>query len=56
MNVPEYNSEEKQNRIYANTLNSDFKRQFFPLSVSKNNNSNYKTVDEDDIINYFEKK
>ena len=56
INVPDYNSEERQNRIFANTLNSDVKKKFFPLSVSKYNNSNYKTVDEDDIINYFEKK
>ena len=56
VNVPEYNSEEKPNGLYINTLNADFKKKFFPLTISKNNNTNYKTINEEDIVNNFEKK
>ena len=56
INVPEYNSEEKPNRLYSNTLNANFKTKFFPLTVPKNNNINYKTINEEDIMINFEKK
>ena len=32
------------------------KKKFFPLTISKNNNTNYKTINEEDIVNNFEKK
>ena len=58
INAPEYNSEENKNKIsFSNSLNRDFKKKFFPLPVIKNkNNINFESLDEDDIINFFEKK
>ena len=47
INVPEYYSEQKSNKILSNTLNVDFKKKFFPLPISKNNKT---------IINDFKKK
>jgi len=57
ISVPDFNSEESQRKIYANSLSVDSKRKFFPLSTvkKKDNNNNYKSIDENDIINYFEK-
>ena len=59
INVPEFNSEENKNKMYAsNTLSNNFKKKFFPLPLVKNEsqNINFESLDEDDIINYFEKK
>jgi hypothetical protein len=59
INVPEFNSEENKNKLYiSNTLTNNFKKKFFPLPLVKNEsqNINFESLDEDDIINYFEKK
>ena len=58
INTPEYNSEENKNKIsFSNSMSRDFKKKFFPLPVIKNkNNINFESLDEDDIINIFEKK
>ena len=59
INVPEFNSEENKNKMYiSNTLSNNFKKKFFPLPLVKNEsqNINFESLDEDDIINYFEKK
>lgn len=59
INVPEFNSEENKNKMsVSNTLSNNFKKKFFPLPLVKNEsqNINFESLDEDDIINYFEKK
>ena len=59
INVPEYNSEKNKNKLYqTNTLVTNFKKKFFALPIVKNQNQNvnYESLDEDDTINYFEKK
>ena len=61
INVPEFNSEENKNRINTtNSLSSDLKKKFFPLPIVKNQNrdikkNNFEILDEDELINYFEK-
>ena len=57
ISVPDFNTEETQKKIFSNSLSVDSKRKFFPLPTVKKkiSNNNYKSIDEDDIINYFEK-
>ena len=56
IDVRGYNTEENKNKIYEQkSLSVGFKRKFFPLPVVQNKKINFDSMDEDDVINYFEK-